>query len=258
MHDQIVIRYLYNSGFTIEYGNDFIVIDYVEGPLTLPVDREILFIVTHAHSDHYNPAIFSLPGAERARYVLSTDIEAPEAIEASQASGTILRLASTREETAVRKIVYDPKRTRRIAPMDAFHWGDVAFQAFGSTDQGVSLLFTIHGVSFFHAGDLNAWAWPNTSKAEQTREESDYRRWLDRISAYPIDIGFGVVDPRLGENAMIGGALFLEMLKPQIFIPMHFREGTDAPIHFRKIYQPRTDSVIKVLTEPGERVIVQG
>lgn len=252
MHNQIVIRYLYNSGFTIEYGHYFVVIDYMKGPLVLPTDREVLFIVTHAHEDHYNPAIFSFPGAERAHFVLSDDVEQPET------SGKFIRLSHSPEETAVRKVVYDPRRTRRVQPLESFRFDDLTFQTFGSTDRGISLLFTIQGVSFFHAGDLNAWAWPNASKAEQAREEADYRRWLEKISAYPIDIGFGVVDPRLGENAMIGGALFLEKLHPQIFIPMHFREGVETPVHFRTLYQPRTDTVIEVLTEPGERIVVQG
>lgn len=251
MSHTLTIQYLYNSGFTIDYQDTFVVIDYWKGDLVLPTNKRILFIVTHAHADHYNPAIFSLPGSEKALYVLSEDVEHVEE------KGNILQLSSSPAQTRARKIAYNTSRTRRVGPNAQFDFGGMSFQTFPSTDQGISILFTLHQVNFFHAGDLNAWKWPSFSEDEQKREVRDYLRVLREVSVHPIDVGFGVVDPRLEENAMLGGAYFLKHLHPQIFIPMHFRDHPEITEEFRSRYGGETGTVIQTITHTGERFVIQ-
>lgn len=252
MSSLITIQYLYNSGFTISYKDTFLVIDYWKGDLVLPTDKKILFIVTHAHADHYNPAIFTMPGTENARYVLSNDVERIEK------EGKCLVLSRSTAQTRIRKIVYDPQRTHRIGPNAVFRFGDIDFHTYGSTDQGISVLFTLHSVNFFHAGDLNAWKWPSFTEAEQKQEVRDYLRILEEVSLNPIDIGFGVLDPRLGENAMLGPSYYLKRLHPQIFIPMHFRDEPEISNAFYNRYQDHTESRIQTIQKSGDKIIVQG
>ena len=251
MPHTLTVQYLYSSGFTISYQDTFLVIDYWKGDLVLPTDKKILFIVTHAHADHYNPAIFSLPGSEQALYVLSEDVEHVEE------QGKILQLSNSPAQTRACKIAYDPRRTYRADADSEFTFGGLSFKTFPSTDQGFSVLFTLHDVNFFHAGDLNAWKWPSFSEAEQKREVRDYLRTLREVSVHPIDVGFGVVDPRLEENAMLGGAYFLKHLHPQIFFPMHFRDHPEITEEFHARYAGETSSVIQTISHAGERFVIQ-
>lgn len=246
----IKIQYLYNSGFTISHEDCFVVVDYFQGDLVLPVDREIYFIVTHAHADHYNPKIFTLPGAENAYYLLSDDVEAPE-IEKN-----IIHLGDDPAEWDRKKKAFQRDRVQRLTPGEEVRLGKLWARSYGSTDQGISLLFELNGVRYFHAGDLNCWKWPEEEKAVQKKEEADYLKILKEISGEPIDIGFGVLDPRLKENAFLGPIYYLEFLRPQLFIPMHFRDQAEITEAFYHYYQANTPSRIQRIHRSGDRFIV--
>lgn len=247
MEEYITIRYLYNSGFTIEFADYFIVVDYYTGNLNLPEGKQILFIVTHNHADHYTPKIFSLPGAEKAKYVLSDDVEAPEA------EDNILKITNPEQM----KKAFNAQNVRRCGVNEQFEFAGIYFHTFGSTDAGLSILFEIDDVTFFHSGDLHAWKWEEFDEKTQEDEVNQFLRILEQVEEYDIDVGFGVVDGRLKDNAFVGPSLYLEHLAPAIFIPMHFREEISYPKRFKKEYQPKTVSRIIPLTETGESVVIE-
>ncbi|MCI6660701.1 MAG: hypothetical protein MSC57_07355 [Peptoniphilaceae bacterium] len=248
---EIAIRYLFNSGFSIETESLFLVIDYEKGPLTLPRDKEIYFIVTHAHKDHYNPDIFSLPHTESAKYILSDDVEAPAE------NGKVLQMSDSIEQTARRKIVFNRKRSLRVSPGQSGIFGSLSYHTFGSTDRGISILLEICGLFFFHAGDLNAWKWPEFSLEEQQKEVAMYKRVLQEVAAYPVDISFCALDGRLGKNAFLGPEMQIDILSPQLFLPMHFRENTEITRLFQKYKQPNTSTVIQTIDAPGQRFLIR-
>lgn len=245
------IQYLYNSGFSLDLADCFLVIDYIQGPLHLPENKPIFFVVTHAHADHYSPKIFTLPGADRAFYVLSTDVEENEQV------GKFIHLADTKEETARKKIIYDPKRTLRLAPGDHAFFQNIEWNAFASTDQGISLLFEVNEVSYFHAGDLNAWKWPNWPLEAQQKEVDDFLAILEEVARYPVDVLFAPLDPRLGQNADIGPLAFLDRLRPQMFVPMHFRDDPAITYRFKLDYQEKTKTFLTALQGSGQKVLVR-
>lgn len=247
----ITLTYLYNSGFSLDFPDRFLVVDYIQGPLPLPKDKPITFIVTHAHSDHYNPRIFTTKGAENATFVLSTDVEE------SSSDGKFIQLSSTVEETRRKKIIYDPSRTLRLEPGDSQSFQDIHWTAFGSTDQGISILFELGGISFFHAGDLNAWKWPDWPEEDQDREVSDFMEILDDLENFPVDILFAPLDPRLEGNAFLGPMAMIQRLKPQMFIPMHFREKMDITQFFRDHYQTQTKTFLTEITGKGQQIRIR-
>lgn len=252
MENLITITYLYNSGFSMDFPDRFLVVDYIEGPLNLPKDKPVTFIVTHAHADHYTPRIFTMKGAEEATYVLSTDVEE------SFSDGKFIELAKTVEETRRKKIIYNPDRTLRLSPGDSENFQGIQWTAFDSTDQGISLLFEVGGISYFHAGDLNAWKWPDWPKADQEVEVRDFLEVLDEVENYPVDVLFSPLDPRLGENAMLGPWTMVQRLKPQMYIPMHFREEMEITKAFKEGYQDKTRTFLTVINKEGQRMLIRG
>ena len=54
----VKIEYIFNSGFTVETENYFLVFDYYKGNINLS-DKKTIVFVSHGHEDHYNPDIFN-------------------------------------------------------------------------------------------------------------------------------------------------------------------------------------------------------
>lgn len=251
MPDFITIEYLYNSGFAIDYKDCYIVVDYYKGHLSLPTDKTVVFIVTHSHADHYNPRIFDLPHSENAFYILSEDVEAVKR------DGKRIALSDSVDQTRRLKRIYDRERVRRVAPNAHFDFAGIHFDTYGSTDRGVSIKFTVHGVTFFHAGDLNAWQWPDFSPEQQREELDDFVEILEEVGESPIDVGFMVLDGRLGENTFVGPDIYLDKLRPQILIPMHFRDDPELTRAFADRHAGQTTTRIQVIRAVHELIVVQ-
>lgn len=248
----IKIQYLLDSGFAIEYDEHFLVVDYSGGPLKLPKDKKILFIVTQGSRSYYSPDIFSMSGTENALYVLSDDVEEVEK------EGKIFQLSDSKEETERLKKAHDPAICRRTGPNKHFKFGGISFFTFPSNHGGISLIFEINEVFFFHAGSLNAQLWPEMEKEDREKESQEYIEILTKIKDFPIDVGFGMVDPSLGENAFVGPLLFVKSLTPQIFIPMHFDGLPSVTEAFHKAMQPKTATLIQTISGSGDQIFVRG
>lgn len=253
MAAELTIQYIYNSTFTIDYLDYFIVIDYFDGKLELPKDedKKIIFIVTHSHADHYTPDIFTYPGSENALYVLSNDVEAPDY------KDKVTVISKSEEEMENKKKAYDTSRVYRTGPNERFDFGGITFHTFGSTDQGISIYFEIYNMFFFHAGDLNAWKWSSFSEEEQAQEVADFQREINKIKSHDIDIAFGVLDPRLEENAYIGPDILIKELEPRLFIPMHFRDDLAITERYAKDRKDNIKTQIQSFRSQYEQLIIR-
>lgn len=248
----IKIQYLLDSGFAIDYDEHFVVVDYTGGPLDLPKDKEILFLVTQGDRTHYSPKIFTLRGSKNAHYVLFEDVENIEK------EGKIFRLSNSIQKTELLKRAYDPQLTRRTGPNKHFDFGGISFASFPSNQGGMAILFEINEVFFFHAGSLNAQLWPEMSPAARQKETDDFMGILNKIKDFPIDVSFGIVDPSLGENAFIGPIFFIKTLNPQIFVPMQFNGLPSITETFRDAMQPKTKTIIQTIKGSGDQIFVRG
>lgn len=66
----------------------------------------------------------------------------------------------------------------------------------GSTDAGGSFLIHCHGITIFHAGDLNWWHWQATLMLPIWMPEIIERR-IGKLSGGKVDIAMFPVDARL-------------------------------------------------------------
>jgi L-ascorbate metabolism protein UlaG (beta-lactamase superfamily) len=201
----VKIEYLYNSGFTVETENFFLVFDYWKSVYgrdvadRLPVGKKVVVFASHSHGDHYNPDIFLWrernPGID---YVLSSEIR-------PKAEGVGMHRMS---------------RYRQL------ELGGLSVKTFGSTDLGVSFLVKADGISIFHAGDLNWWDWYDETPENNRAMEERFKKEISRIKGEEIDIAFFPVDPRLKESYRLGADYFVSEVGPRFLIPMHY--GEDA------------------------------
>jgi L-ascorbate metabolism protein UlaG (beta-lactamase superfamily) len=223
------IRYLFHSGFSVETGDLMLVFDYYQGPLELG-PKKVVFFASHSHRDHYNPVILHDPSDNPyTKYILSSDIKPPSALFSPK-----IILVSPGQEVAV---------------------DGLAIKVFGSTDQGVSFLVRGDRFSLFHAGDLNWWAWPDDTEEEAQAAARNFREEIARLQNEPIDLAFFPVDPRLDKHASWGAEYFIRHIRPRYFVPMHFSgQAAVLPKYISRL--EGLGSQIIVLTKKGEHTIL--
>jgi L-ascorbate metabolism protein UlaG (beta-lactamase superfamily) len=203
------INYLFHSGFSVETASHFLLFDYcpslVRDPIItnelLKTKENIYVFVSHSHGDHFDPAILQWAKINPSiKYVFSSDVPLDP--------GTIdCRVMSAYERWAD---------------------GTIEVETFGSTDEGISFLVQVDGLSIFHAGDLNWWRWKGETQAEQGYAEKIFKEEIGKIAGQKIDIAFFPVDRRLEEYYSLGAEYFAAGLQPKLLVPMHFGKDFGA------------------------------
>ena len=154
-----------------------------------------MVFASHAHADHFDPTILKWgKDNPNIHYILSSDIHA-------KTDKLSHHIVSAYEKLAV---------------------NDITIETFGSTDQGISFLIQVDGLSIFHAGDLNWWHWSGEAKAERDHAETIFKAEIEKVIGQQIDIAFFPVDRRLEEAYCMGAEYFAAKLKPKLLLPMHF------------------------------------
>jgi len=242
---QASIWYLHHSGFAVETAGHFLVFDYscdkpedearslesgVVTPGQLDKDKKIVVFVSHGHGDHFSHVIFDWQNDRPdIVYVLSSDIK-PRAKRNLQNSYFV---------SHYQQLFID----------------DVWIKAYGSTDIGVSFLVEVDGLKIFHAGDLNCWYWYYESTPEELKQDKEsFEREIEKMAGEQIDIAFFPVDPRLKEYYHMGGELFIKLLRPGLFVPMHFWEQYDITRKFADRMKGLPTKVVS-LSHRGQKII---
>ena len=212
----MTIDYLGHSGFFVETEEVMMLFDYYRGDISFigsrPAEKPLYVFVSHSHSDHFNPDIFSLKDIhDRTEYILSFDIMGHPAV---PQNGGFRYL--------------DADETYEVDGL-----GTV--QTLLSTDEGIAFLITAYGETVFHAGDLNWWDWPGEDPEWLAAQENVFSREIRKIAGKPIDIAFVVLDDRLEKNFAKGMELFVSTCHPRYVLPMHFWKDRSVVERFREL-----------------------
>lgn len=254
MIDQIIVTYIYHSCYTVEIGDYFIIFDYFKGKLNIPDDKKVIFIATHGHGDHYTSEILKIPNMENYTYILSKDIGKLDR------DNNIIYLENNKFCMDVLKNLYNCPNVHfvkkdMIKDIPLTDRSSISVNTFGSTDLGISILLHVNGISIFHAGDLNFWAWPDNDKETMKKEYDDFMTEVDKIKQYPIDLAFFPVDPRLKENYYKGPEIFMRECNPQILFPMHAGGKEEISIKFEKEFR-NNKTKIRPIYEKNQKIII--
>lgn len=205
------VTYIEHSGFMIEWAHCVWLIDYYRGQIPeFDKQKKIIIFCSHAHSDHFNPKIFSLfEGCEKAAYILSEDI---------RSSVTGLGLTGQQQE----QITYVKPRTMLMIEDGSGH--QIAVKTLLSTDCGVAFLLEYEGQQIYHAGDLNWWVWKGEEEQEYWKMTTAYKAEIARLCEISdaIDIAFVPLDPRQEEWYSKGMLYFITEVEARKIFPMHF------------------------------------
>ena len=220
------IYFLNHSGFILKIDDIVLVFDYYKDPLQhvekMITDgrNKIYFFVSHFHGDHFNPSISRFEEYADG-YILHRDCD------------LYLR---------------DAGKMHLMDVGDSYSNEDFTVKMYGSTDAGGSFLIHCHGITIFHAGDLNWWHWAGDSDAANLDARNNYFAELEKLSGGKVDIAMFPVDARLQVAREWGVKKFLSKVESGMLIPMHAFGNVWAPSYeFRwlfpdqKIWIPQKD-----------------
>jgi L-ascorbate metabolism protein UlaG (beta-lactamase superfamily) len=248
------IFHLFHSGTAVKYNNVLFIFDYYKDEIfdtaaeenkdlsSLEkgvirrdsfegIDKAYIF-VSHSHHDHFNKVIFEWEDyCQNCTYILADQVELDE-------------------ELSSKDNLYQMKLDQQLRLQD------LIVKTYGSTDEGVSFLLKTEGLNIFHAGDLNWWKWKKFSPKVQKREEREFKREIEKIKGEEVDIAFVPVDPRLEENYYLAGKYFIEQIKPEIFIPIHFSSNFKITKRFKaKMAEFNLNTEVVEVTKAGEKIL---
>lgn len=235
------VTYIGHSGFAIESGEWTFIFDfYIDEsdilPHILKRSKNIVFLVSHSHPDHFNPAIFDWHQKyNNITYILSKDVKA-------KTKGRIL-----------------PDSTVFIHPGDKIDFSNFQVQAFSSTDIGCSFLLSYENRNIFHAGDLNNWNWKEEStESEIKKANGDYLHILNTIQEVTNSFNLVMfpVDPRMKKDFFEGAKQFLERFFVDNFIPMHFWDDSVLACDFSLYKSAKCNNYI-CLSSPGDSIKIE-
>lgn len=255
MPEKIIVTYIYHSCYTVEIGDFFIIFDYFKGPLKIPVGKQVIFISSHSHHDHYTSEILKLPNMKENIYILSQDIADLDQ------EDNIIFVKNNKINIEDLKSIYT---SRNIHILGSDKTSDIRLRdgkilkvrTFGSTDKGFSILLDLEGINIFHAGDLNFRARPSNDAETMKKEYDDFMREVEKIKNYQVDLAFFPVDYRLEENFDKGGEIFIKEIRPQLFFPMHSGGHEEVYFKFAKKYE-REETVIGQIYRPNQEITIE-
>lgn len=236
--------YIYHSGFALLDEGVTVIIDYykdsADRPLTGVVHGELLsrpgklyVLASHVHADHFNPEVLTWKEMRSdVQYLFSKDI-----LEGGKSD------------------LWD---ACYLDKGNVWTDGVLEVEAFGSTDAGISFLLRWDGKIIFHAGDLNNWHWKEESTEAEVREaERAYFDELDVLARRTdrMDLVMFPVDPRLGEDYMLGAKQFVDKFRVDRFVPMHFDDAYDKANAFREYAESRGARFVE-LNYKGENFMI--
>lgn len=240
--DKIEVTFIKHSCFLVETDFTYYLFDYYEGELPpLKAEKPIVIFASHGHSDHFSSSVFEIPRpGQSAAFLLSEDISKEAVKGIGRYEVAFLRAGS------------------------ACSRGDLKIITLPSTDLGVAFLISEKGKTFYHAGDLNCWAWKQAPREVQEGMLARYRRTVGYLSQPDpkhynghVDVAFVPLDPRLEENYDLGMKYFMEACDARWVFPMHMWGDYSVVRRFRE--NPETSrwaSRLPQVTEEGQRFTV--
>lgn len=215
------ITYLHHSGFAVEFENFVLLFDNITPPVIDFSNKRVYFFASHSHSDHYTKDIFSYTNNKNTTYILSDDIKNYKKSD---------------------KVII-------VSEYKKYEFDDFRLYTFGSTDMGVSFYITTDEYKIFHSGDLNWWHWEGETEEYNREMEKEYKRHIQNLSKFKVDIAFVPADPRLRYAYDYSVKYFIEKIKPHILIPMHFWDDYSVIKKLLNEYSGADTKILDIDTE---------
>ena len=208
---QSSILYIHHSCFAWEGPEALVVYDYwrdnYDGrleKLLQTTEKQIYFVTSHFHEDHYNSAIFEI----------RRETEKPPILLISH-------------DTFKRRRVPKEMAMTVLRPGDRYEEAHFTLHAYHSTDVGISSVTHLtDGTTLYHAGDNNNWYFPQGDDRIHILTHEMEGLFLSTLRdiqlKFPhITHAMFPLDSRLGCESLRGPSQWLARIDTEHFYPMH-------------------------------------
>ena len=74
MSEKVFVNYIYDSCYSLSYGDYFLVFDYAKGLLEIPESKHIIFFATDKGGNSYTEEILNLSKLKSIAYILNKNV----------------------------------------------------------------------------------------------------------------------------------------------------------------------------------------
>lgn len=230
------ITYIDHSGYLLETETASFLFDYYKGDIPeADRDKPLIVCVSHRHPDHYNPKIFDLLAEyPMVYYILDKDCGIKWKIRECEEQGISLTEKLTRVRKNTSQDIMLPNGRK------------LSLTTYKSTDEGVAFLLEYEGKTFYHAGDLNLWAWKEESDQYNDNMRKAYLKEMEKLRGKKIDAAFVPLDPRQREYAFLGMEIFMEYTDSSKVFPMHLWRKYSIIRKFAQKHPEYADRIVPI------------
>ena len=212
------VYYLMHSSFLVELSDRYLLFDYFNkevvsetvefrgGLPQLDLEKQLYVFASHSHKDHWWLENLRLAqGRDNVHFILSKDIRL----------GRNYLTRNGFDLSIKDKITF-------VATLKKYHVDDMTIETLRSTDAGVAFVINVNGMNIYHAGDLNWWNAEGRGELYGEVYGREYKRALRPLLNRHFDLGFVVLDSRMGEDGyFLGMEYFVKNIECDHIFPMH-------------------------------------
>lgn len=240
------ITYIGHSGFLLNTGDAYFLFDYYTGQIPeMDKDKPLIVFVSHKHKDHFNPVIFGL--ADKYPYILFILAKGVPYKNLSVKLSKVIAEQQKLYPGDFKNIL--PVKKNILETVTLSNGKELSIRTLRSTDEGVAFIAGYNGKNYYHAGDLNIWAFEEETEEYNRNMEQMYTKEIEKLKYIKPDVAFVPLDPRLGSNAYKGLLTFLSYTDCQYIFPMHFWGNYGIIEDFVKAYPVYKGRIVKITKE---------
>ncbi len=212
------VYYIMHSCFLVELSDRYLLFDYFDKSVLLPEihyggslpeldpNKYLYVFASHSHKDHWNLEILRwAEQRDNIKFILSKDIRL----------GRNYLIRNGFDLSIKDKIQF-------VTSMKKYTVDDMVIETIRSTDAGVAFVVNVNGLDIYHAGDLNWWNAEGRGELYGEVYGREYKRMLKPLLNRHFDIGFVVLDSRMGEDGyFLGMEYFIQSIDCDHIFPMH-------------------------------------
>lgn len=230
MSEKVFVNYIYDSCYSIEYGDYFLVFDYARGLLDIPENKNIIFFASNKEKDSYTEEIFNLVGLDSLNYILNKNIAD------LKYDGNIIYLNKDKLKMKNLKKLYSKDNVHFMSADSRlildFSDQDLKVSAFSIDGFSLGFLIEIDSLVIFYGGSINL----------DKIDLDDYLDLLDELSSAKPDMVFLPIS-KLNKTSLSHLDKLINDADSQLFFPTKIGGIEEESLEFKKFYKNKTTDI---------------
>lgn len=240
MSKKVFVNYIYDSCYTIDYGDFFLVFDYAKGLLDIPESKNIIFFATNKGEDSYTEEIFNLTELNSLNYVLN------KSVTDLKYDGNIIYLNKDKLKMKDLKKIYGKDNVHFMGYNSrtclSFSDQDVIISAISVDGSSLGYFIEIDSLVIFYGGSINL----------DKIDEEVFLGLLDELNEEKPDMIFLPII-NLNKTTFAHLDKLISDSYSQLFFPTKIGGIEEESLEFKKFYKSENTD-IRTITKANQEI----